>query len=94
VITPVPPAKTPVNVALDPARMVDGFAVKLAMVGTGGVELTEPPQPIKPPKHTLSATAPARAATIRFIGIPGYIKIRRFFFPDIIRSATERLCIL
>jgi hypothetical protein len=34
-MTPVPLAKTPVKVALDPVVMVVGLAVKLAIVGAG-----------------------------------------------------------
>ena len=35
VMTPVPLAKTPVRIALDPAAMVPGFAPKLVIVGAG-----------------------------------------------------------
>lgn len=35
VITPVPPEKTPVSVALPPAVIVVGLATKLVIVGTG-----------------------------------------------------------
>jgi hypothetical protein len=79
-MTPVPFTKTPVNVALAPAVMVAGFATKLEMEGTGGGGggvLDEPPQPIKPPKHTLSATAHATGARIRFIVFPVYSKVGR-----------------
>lgn len=80
VMTPVPFTKTPVNVALAPAVMVAEFAVKLVMEATGGGGggvLDEPPQPIRPPKHTLNATAHATGARIRFKVFPVYCKIRR-----------------
>jgi hypothetical protein len=75
VITPVPPVKTPVNVPLVPAVTVVGLAMKLVMVGTTGggvvvVVLDEPPQPVIPPRHRLSAMAHATEARIRFIRIP------------------------
>ena len=42
------------------------------VVGGGGVvvPLDEPPQPLSPPKHRLSAMAHATEARIRFIRIP------------------------
>ena len=73
-MTPVPPVKTPVSDALAPNVMEVGLAVKLVMLGTTGggvvVLLDEPPQPVSPPKHRLSAMAHATEARIRFIRIP------------------------
>jgi hypothetical protein len=51
VMTPVPFAKTPVRVALDPSVMEVGFTVKLVIEGGGGgaCVLDDPlPQPVKP----------------------------------------------
>ncbi len=57
--------------------MVAGFATKLEMEATGGGALDEPPQPISPPKHKLSAKAHATGARIRFIVFPVYSKVGR-----------------
>ncbi len=76
----MPFTKTPVNVALAPAVMAAEFAVKLVMEATGGggvVEPDDPPQPARPPKHTLNATAHAKGARIRFKVFPVFCKIRR-----------------
>jgi hypothetical protein len=65
VMTPVPPEKTPVRVVLDPAVMVAEAAVKLEMLATGtaGVELEEPPQPVRP--QTAMLIAAVHEATTR-----------------------------
>jgi len=60
VTTPVPPENTPVRLALPPNVIVAELAVKLVIVGDGGgggAEVDDPPHPIRPPKHKLSATA-------------------------------------
>jgi hypothetical protein len=60
VITPVPPEKTAVRLALAPGLIVDGLAVKLLMVATGGgmlFMLEEPPQPASADKPRRKATA-------------------------------------
>ena len=59
VMTPVPPAKTPVRVVLDPSVMVAAEVVKLVIVATGvtGAEAEEPPQPLKPATARLRAAA-------------------------------------
>lgn len=80
-ITPVPFTKTPVNVPLVPAVTVVGLAAKLVIDGTGGggggAVFDEPPQPVRLPRHRLSAMAPATGARIRFKVFPGYRKVRR-----------------
>jgi hypothetical protein len=81
VITPVPFTNTPVNVALAPSTMLAGAATKLLIEGTSGggvvVDPDDPPQPARPPRHTLIATAHAIGARIRFMGFPGYCKFRQ-----------------
>jgi hypothetical protein len=59
VITPVPPLKTPVNVALCPSVMVLALAVKLVMDAGGVVcmEVEPPPQPANPARPVPSAAA-------------------------------------
>ena len=72
VITPVPPEKTPVRVALFPSTMVAGFATKL-VIEAGGVlfpppEL-DPPQPLKtakPQPHAMAQTAKTESRLISF----------------------------
>lgn len=75
VITPVPFAKTPVRVALDPAVMVVGLAVKLVIVGCaggGGVwVLDDPlPQPLKPARPRIRVMASEAKTSRRFMGFP------------------------
>jgi hypothetical protein len=72
VITPVPLAKTPVRVALDPSGTEVGFPLKLLIEGGGGVPvLADPlPQPVKPAKPRLRAMASGVRTRTRFIGYP------------------------
>jgi len=58
VMTPVPFAKTPVRVELDPVGMVAGLAVKLVMEGGGGVLVLDdpPPQPVKIARLSVKAS--------------------------------------
>jgi hypothetical protein len=73
VTTPVPFTKTAVRVALDPTSTAAGLAAKLVMEGTGGgggVELDEPPQPVKPAKPRLRAKAPAKGTKRCLKGFP------------------------
>jgi hypothetical protein len=73
VITPVPPEKAPVRVALCPSVMVDGFATKLEMAA-GGVVFPEPeldpPQPIKPVRQKLNAVVKTAKTESRLITFP------------------------
>jgi hypothetical protein len=60
-MTPVPPEKTPVRLALAPELMEAGLAVKLVMVGAGPViVLLEPPQAAT---HRQTAETVARVAS-------------------------------
>jgi hypothetical protein len=62
VMTPVPPEKTPVRLALAPAVIDAGVAVKLVIEGAGPVVVVddpEPPQPARHPKPRLRAIAHA-----------------------------------
>ena len=71
VITPVPFAKTPVRVALDPFVMEVGLAVKLVIEGGGVVWPLDPaPQPVKLARSRLRIMASATRTRRRFIGFP------------------------
>jgi hypothetical protein len=72
VMTPVPFAKTPVRVALDPFVMEVGFAVKLLIEGGGGVGVLDdpPPQAVKPAKPRLRVMASGARTRRRFMGFP------------------------
>ena len=61
VIMPVPPLKTPVNVALCPSVIVAALAVKLVMDAGGVVcmEVEPPPQPANPARPAPSVAAHA-----------------------------------
>jgi hypothetical protein len=62
-MTPVPPEKTPVRLALAPVVIDAGLAEKLVIDGAGPVIVVvddpEPPQPAKHPKPRLRAIAHA-----------------------------------
>lgn len=73
VMTPVPFAKMPVRVALDPSVMEVGFAVKLVIEGDGGGvwALDDlPPQPVKPARPRLRVVASGARTRRRFMGFP------------------------
>jgi hypothetical protein len=69
VITPVPPLKTPVSVALCPSVMVLALAVKLVIDagGTFCVEVELPPQPASPARPAASAMTHVVSGRRRFI---------------------------
>jgi nitrate reductase NapE component len=75
-MTPVPFAKTPVRVALDPVVMVVWPAVKLVIEGGGGVCVwvlvldDPPPQPVKPARPRMRVVASGAKANRRFINSP------------------------
>jgi hypothetical protein len=62
-MTPVPPEKTPVRLALAPAVIAAGLAEKLVIDGAGPVTVVvddpEPPQPARHPNPRLRAIAHA-----------------------------------
>jgi hypothetical protein len=69
-MTPVPFAKTPVRVALDPSVMEVGFAVKLVIEGDGGGVWAlddPPPQPVKPARPRLRVMASGARTRRRFM---------------------------
>jgi hypothetical protein len=75
VITPVPPLKTPVRLAVDPASMVVGLPLKLVIVG--GVPPPPPPppefpppQPARPTTETLAHTITATKTLFCFMALP------------------------
>ena len=71
VMTPVPFAKTPVRVALDPSVMEVGFTVKLVIEG-GVWVLDDPlPQPVKPARPRLRVMASGVRTRRCFMGFPG-----------------------
>jgi len=73
VITPVPPEKAPVRVALCPSVMVAGLATKLVMEAGGVVvvcELELPPHPLKPVRQKLKAVAQTAKIETRLIAFP------------------------
>ena len=75
VITPVPLAKTPVRVALDPSVMVGEFAVKLVMEGGGGGGggvwlLDAVPQPVETARPRLRIMASGVRIRRRFMAFP------------------------
>jgi len=73
VMTPVPFAKAPVRVALDPSVMEVGFTVKLVIEGgVGGVwVLDDPlPQPVKPARPRLRVMASGVRTRRCFMGFP------------------------
>jgi hypothetical protein len=64
-IMPVPLAKTPVRVALDPSVIEEALAVKLVIEGGCVCMLDDPlPQPVKPARPRVTITARG-ARTIR-----------------------------
>jgi hypothetical protein len=70
-MTPVPFAKTPVRVALDPSVMEVGLAVKLLIEGGGVVWALDPvPQPVKLARLRLRITASGVRRRRRFMGFP------------------------
>lgn len=70
VMVPLPLANTAVRVELLPAVMVAGFAAKLVIVGAGGVDDADPPQPLRPPKPRLRARTLAAGTRARFTIFP------------------------
>ena len=71
VMTPVPSAKIPNKVELDPSVMEVGFAVKLVMVGKiVVVALDAPPQPVKLAMPRPRVMASGIRTRIRFMGSP------------------------
>ena len=74
VITPVPFENTAVRLVLAPSVIVVGLAAKLVIVGAGGA--LPDPQPVRPPKHKLTAKAHATHAEIRPIFIPVYNRVK------------------
>ena len=73
VITPVPFAKTPVRVVLDPCVIKVSFAVKLEMEGCcggGGVVPDAVPQPVKLARPRLRVMVSGMRTRRRFMGFP------------------------
>ena len=71
VMTPVPFAKTPVRVALDPSVMEVGFTVKLVIEGGGVWVLDDPlPQPVKPARPRLRVMASGVRTRTCLMGFP------------------------
>lgn len=72
VIVPDPLAKTPVKLAVPPAVIVDGLAVKLAIVGCveAAPLMVPPPQPIRPAKHRMGKKDKKANARMSFIMAP------------------------
>ena len=74
VMTPVPFAKTPVKLALDPLVMDVGFAVKLVIEGGGGGVMVlddPPPQLVNTVRLRLRMAASGTRTERRFMGFPG-----------------------
>lgn len=59
VMTPVPPANTPVSCAVAPAEIVEGFAVKLVIVGAAGGVGVLLPLELPPPQANMPNNANA-----------------------------------
>jgi hypothetical protein len=74
VIMPVPFAKIPVRVALDPTVMDVGLAVKLEIEGGGGgggwVLDDPPPHPVKPARPRMRGMASRARTRRRFMRLP------------------------
>ena len=94
VMTPVPFAKTPVRVALDPDVMEVGFAAKLVIEagggGGGGWVLDDPPpQPVKPKQRVKARGARTRR---RFNAIPRFSQVRFSQESGLCKEVLSRLC--